>query len=220
VVVFIDDDVRLAPGFLAAHAANYRDPRVWAVAGRTFQPGGWSVPRPRGPRPRLLDYRYLALDGSERIEGIASFIGCNHSVRRERIVSLGGYDENYIGWAYREDTDAAIRIWKAGGTIVYDPKASLEHLAAPQGGCRIEKDRAEWTVSFPSVYFAFRHHFPGSEFWRQTLFGNVRRWIFRRDNVIRPWRLPGALTSYLYAVLRAALLAARQSGPRGGTAVK
>jgi len=56
----------------------------------------------------------------------------------------------------REDSDIALRIWKSGGIIVYDPLSGLKHLQAKDGGCRIEdrfKRVPEWQVSFPDHYF-------------------------------------------------------------------
>jgi len=47
------------------------------------------------------------------------------------------FDTNYTGSAVREESDAAYRIRKAGYKIWYEPKASLFHLVASTGGCRI-----------------------------------------------------------------------------------
>ncbi len=210
VTLFIDDDVRLTPDFVWQHLKNYRDPRVVAVAGRTVQPDGFRYPNQRRPWPRLMDYRYFPLNGTTRVEGVANFIGANHSVRSEFLRRLGGYDENYLGYAYREDSDAAIRIWKAGGIIVFDPLAALEHLAVPSGGCRLRQDGKllpEWLIALPASYFAWRHFFPKLEFWRQIALLNVRKYVLRRDNVCRPWRMPWAVLSYGYSLARSGWLA-------------
>jgi len=205
VIIFIDDDVVLVPGFVAHHRENYRDRDVVAVAGRTIQAAGWATPHRSKPWPRTLDYVYFRLDGTERVEGVANFVGANHSVRRTAIKAIGGYDENYIGWAYREDADAVLRLWKAGGKIVFDPLACLTHLAAPAGGCRVDRNvkRPEWHLSFPGSYFAFRHLFPTRQFWSDVLVWNVRRYVLRRNAVKRPWFLPWAAGSYVYAAARA-----------------
>src|SRR2546423_7403969 len=39
VVLFLDDDIVPAPGLVAAHAACYAAPDVWAVTGQVLQPG-------------------------------------------------------------------------------------------------------------------------------------------------------------------------------------
>jgi len=218
VVIFIDDDVVLDTGFVAQHASHYARRCVVAVAGRVVQANGWHYGRTPESWPRVFDYRHFRLDGIQRTEGIAVFPGGNHSVRRDTILGVGGYDENYIGWAYREDTDAAVRLWRAGGTIVFEPLASLLHLAAPMGGCRIKgRDTAkpEWMISFPASYFTIRHLLGTKEGWFDLLVGNVRRYALRRDNVLKPWRLPWALASYVYSALRAAAVAATTRNARG-----
>lgn len=210
VVIFIDDDVELPATFVHNHRRNYADPRVVAVSGRTIQPPGHRYPDAKSEWPRHLDYKYFPLNSTERKEGIASFIGCNHSVRASWITRIGGYDENYIAWAFREDADAAIRIWKSGGLIVFDPDAELTHLAIPGGGCRLKTKKRripEWHVSFPASYFACRHLLPSMEFWSQVFCRNIRRYVLRADNLLRPWRLPMAFAFYAFSLSRAVWLA-------------
>jgi hypothetical protein len=87
--------------------------------------------------------------------------------------------------------------------IVFDPAAGVTHLQAAAGGCRIPARPPEWTVSFPAVYFAARHFYPRGRYWVETFALNVRRYVLRKDNVLRPWRLPWAGLSYIYAVMKA-----------------
>lgn len=211
IILFIDDDIEIENDFVANHLANYTDPDTIAVAGRTLQPEGHRYPSRTHPWPRIMDYIYLPTNRQTRTENIAAFSGGNHSLRVNFVKSTGGYDENYIGWAFREDSDAAIRIWKAGGKIVFDPKACVKHLAIPSGGCRIKeksKKIPEWQVSFPAHYFAFRHFFPRTRFWLQTA-QSIRKYLLRRDNVFHPWHLPWAAISFAYAFGLAALRAAQ-----------
>jgi len=212
VIIYIDDDVVLVPGFVGHHRDNFADPDVVAVAGRTIQPNGWGVPHRTKPWRRELDHLYLSPDRTDRVEGIANFPGGNHAVRRDAIQAIGGYDEMYIGWAYREDSDAALRLWKAGGKIVFDPLACLTHLATPAGGCRVDRNvkRPEWHVSFPASYFAFRHLFPMRKFWSDVFVWNVRRYVLRRNALKRPWSFPWVAASYVYAAAKACRLARQE----------
>jgi GT2 family glycosyltransferase len=199
IVIFIDDDVILTPGFIANHLRNYADVAVSAVAGRIIQPKHntrQACNSARAGRSHLFDYLSLTMDSTQRVEWIANVGGCNHSVRRRQILALGGYDEHYVGWAFREDTDLAMRLWKSHANIVFDPDACLTHLAAPAGGCRIHA-LPEWQVSFPANYFAFRHFYPSRHFWADILCRNVRKYVFRKTNVLNPWRLPWAAAHYV-----------------------
>jgi GT2 family glycosyltransferase len=203
IVVFIDDDVRLPSDFLWQHLKNYRDNTIHSVAGRIIQPAGYRYPKRKTAWPKMLDYLYFPLNATQRHTGIATFGGGNHSIRTDFIRTLGGYDENYLGYAFREDSDAAMRIWKAGGVILFDPLASLEHLAAPSGGCRVNSsthETPEWSVSWPAHYFAWRHFFPLPSFWYQTLIHNPRKYVLTRRNLRHPWRVPWSLVSYVYSL--------------------
>jgi GT2 family glycosyltransferase len=208
IVIFIDDDVILPKDFLKKHSANFKDPEVDAVAGKVRQEDMSGFPRPsRGLKwPKLLDPLYFSVDGDRRVEGIATFRGCNHSVRTGKILELGGYDENFIGNAVGEENDLALRLWKSGGKIVFDPEAVLFHLVSPSGGCRVHgvrKKMPEWVVYFSNNYFAFRHYFPSAIFWYLTLWGSFWDYAFRKANREHPWKLPWAVLSYVYAWLRA-----------------
>lgn len=215
VIIFIDDDVELPRDFAGKHLSNYANEKVQAVAGGVEQENKPVFPKPPagGGWPRLLDYKYFSVYDEGRTEGVATFMGCNHSVRVETLRKLGGYDTHYIGSAFREDTDMAVRIWKSGGLIVFDPEARLKHLAAPTGGCRInnrQKVNPEWWIAFNRNYFAFRHLFPKIEFWRLILFKDLRESVLRKSNLFHPWRVPWALLSYGYSICRAAITALRK----------
>lgn len=212
ILIFIDDDVKLPKEFVGKHLSNYADEKVQAVAGGVDQENKPRFPKPPagGKWPRLFDYKYFSVYDQKRTEGMANFMGCNHSVRVEILRRLGGYDTNYIGSAFREDTDMAVRIWKSGGVIVFDPGARLQHLATPTGGCRINvplKTNPEWWVAFNRHYFAFRHLFPGSEFWWLILFRDMRESVLRKGNLFHPWRIPWAFLSYNYSAFRAGWVA-------------
>jgi hypothetical protein len=47
------------------------------------------------------------------------------AVRRKWFEMLGGFDESLF--IYYEDTDLSLRIWEAGGRVVFEPHALVEH---------------------------------------------------------------------------------------------
>jgi GT2 family glycosyltransferase len=160
--------------------------------------------------PRVMDALFFNHSSNDRVEGIASFKGGNHSVRVNDVKEIGGYDEHYIGMAHREESDFAIRLWKSGRLIVFDPDAGLVHLGAPAGGCRHKEGKKqvlkEWMITFPSLYFMFRHWFPNRWFFYFVFIVSFRAYVLRRENVVHPWRLPWAVLSYMYSVLRALVM--------------
>jgi len=201
IVIFIDDDVELAPGFVAAHAANFQEESVWAVCGGITERD--VAVRPIVPRTwaKVLDYRRFDPGWNIRIEDFGSLKGCNHAVRRSAVLALGGYDEGYTGVALREEGDLAMHILRAGGRIVFDPKARLHHLRAPAGGCRVSQWGA-WSAGCCSLRFAMKHHgLLGPYIWAE-LWHAYRLGVLNKNNLIRPWRLVGRTMRFAACALR------------------
>jgi len=214
ILVFLDDDVRLYPGCLAAHLRNFADPAVVAVTGRVKQPPD-TMPRPR-LRPVSEDSRYLDFnfDGEHRRIGLARVSGCNHSVRVEAIRQLGGYDERYAA-GFCEDLDIGVRIYRAGGLIIYDPEAVTEHLLRLEGGSRLSVGRDAETLLEERMhhfsYFLFKNFFPRAHFWSRFLYRHPRRFVVNRAGLRQPWKLPARLYRYLRAAWRAFHLSRHES---------
>lgn len=135
VIVLVDDDIRVeAPDFLAAHARNYDDPTVGAVAGRVLD-----AARPTtGPRdPRSADpvwgFFHSGWTHGERCE-VTTAPGANMSVRRALFLAVGGADERFAGNAFRWENDLCLRLRRAGARVVYDPTPTVLHFYASPGG--------------------------------------------------------------------------------------
>jgi GT2 family glycosyltransferase len=209
VVIFIDDDVRLSPGFVAAHRRNYEaDPAVVAVAGRVEQRLGWGKQRrlPSG-RPEFEKF-FIPLDGRERQEGVANFGGANHSIVAAKALGWGGYDERFSGVALREETDLALRVYYGGGKIVFDPSASLFHLSVPAGGCR-PRSIYDLSAAQALLLFAFKH----ARFLRSATVSEV--WLALRLSALHkaamksPRRIPVLLVLFVCVAARSAFRAMR-----------
>ncbi|MCU1233186.1 MAG: putative glycosyltransferase [Candidatus Solibacter sp.] len=205
IVLFLDDDVIPEPGLIAHHRSNYEHSTVDAVAGRTMGFKPCRISRRVNLTPDA-EYRYFDFAASARRERVVALLGANHSVRRATALAIGGYDENYLGWAFREETDLALRLYRNSRLIVFDPRAAVLHLAEPSGGCRIsgfQRMFQEWKVSFPAHYFAWKHLFPARDFWRE-IGETFTRSVLCKKNARAPHRLPLAVGSYLFALVYAA----------------
>mgnify|MGYP006286957677 CR=1 FL=1 len=201
IVLFLDDDVRIPDGFIEAHLAPYGDPAVAAVAGQTFHSADKTTP-PTLDTPHERSRPHFDPD---RPAGPATrFVGCNHSVRREAAIAIGGYDEQFVRSANFEESDLAQRLIDSGHTIHYEPRAWLVHLLAPSGGCRVTAAPAwsEWPKAANFLLFALRH--PGQKADARFCFSRSLRAVpLRKDNITKPWRQPGAWYSWCRAFLYA-----------------
>ncbi|MDQ6641481.1 MAG: glycosyltransferase [Actinomycetota bacterium] len=142
VVAFLDDDARARPGWLAAHAAAYDDPRVLGVGGR-LEPT-WDTGRP-GWFPHDFDWVVGCSHTGVPVSPaeIRNPIGANMSFRTDVLREAGGFSEDLGRVGTRplgcEETEASIRVGqrRPGGVIWYVPDAVVDH--------RVTAERARWS---------------------------------------------------------------------------
>jgi GT2 family glycosyltransferase len=210
-VLFLDDDVIPVSNLMAAHLSIF-DNNVCAVVGQVLQPGEEPVDREhRGSVNGLnsdMDFCFRSTHPSP----VTNVMAGNLSVNRELALRIGGFDENYVGVAYRFETDFAKRLSKVG-KIMYAPDASIRHLRAPSGGTRtwgnhLTSHRPEHSVG--DYYFSMRHGRPieAFQYRMRRLFTSVAT----RFHATHPWWIPPKLIGELRGWWWARQLAKR--GPK------
>jgi GT2 family glycosyltransferase len=164
IVLFLDDDVQLPPGFLAAHAQNYLEqPEVGAVAGRVFDrmkladaiPGlAIEYLPPEAMDPGIAWY-HIDLVHAVKPQQVLTARGCNMSFRRDIFARYNvWFDERFRGSAVREESDFCLRLRRTGLKIWYDPQANLVHLGEETGGCH---DISTRSLSYQITFY--HNHF-------------------------------------------------------------
>ena len=214
VVLFVDDDVIPDPELVAAHAERHRtDEGTWAVAGQVLQPGE----TPRSPNGYVSKTGFHAdLDfpfWSDVPAWISNVMAGNLSVKGDRVIEIGGFDERFHGVAYRFETEFARRLTAGGGRIRFEPRASIRHLQAARGGTRATGSHlssASPRFGMGDYYFAMR-----SGWSLQTVAYMLRR-PFRevrtRFHLAHPWYIPVKLIGEARAFCSA--LNAYRKGPK------
>ncbi|HTU71863.1 MAG TPA: glycosyltransferase [Candidatus Baltobacteraceae bacterium] len=112
-VLFVDDDVQLPPGFLAAHETAHSTGNL-VVNGPIINVSSYEA----RPRPVLGNYSGAFL------------CTCNVSVPKHAIEAVGGFDEAFhlYGW---EDTELGVRLREAGLRRRFAWEAYLWHIKVP-----------------------------------------------------------------------------------------
>lgn len=118
-VCFLDDDVVPGPEWKSALAIDLKAAEAADAAGSQAV---IEVPARRSRRPTDDERRTLRLSA-------AQWITADMAYRRDMLVAVGGFDERFPR-AYREDSDLAVRIVAAGGTIVRGERRSTHPVAA------------------------------------------------------------------------------------------
>ena len=209
-LLFLDDDVQPTPGFIAAHAELHHDPSVWVVVGQIIQP--WQQPEdlPR-PEPTTglradLDFPFHSTRECVILNGMSGHM----SVRRDRCLAVGGFDENFKGAAYRFDTEFARRVIRNGGKVLFSPNPSLKHLRVARGGTRLIGNHlasADPIHGVGDYYFALQLA-TGWERWSyigKRMFREVRTKFHLRH----PWYIPVKLLGEVRALCWALSLSAK-----------
>ena len=138
IIAFIDDDAFACPEWASQLLETYDQGglTVGAVGGRALnrQPneateGVTEIGKLK--RNGMLT-GYFAADPGKTIE-VDHLMGCNMSYRREVLIHLGGFREDCTGISgVREDSDMCLRVGRAGHRLLFNPRACVDHLGAPQ----------------------------------------------------------------------------------------
>jgi GT2 family glycosyltransferase len=193
--------------------AHSQDLTVWATVGQIIQPWQQSEfiepPRELTGLQRDFDFPFHSTVTAE----VENIMATNLCVNRERALSIGGFDENFVGSAYRFESDFARRVIAAGGRIQFVGSAAIDHLRANEGGTRAYGNHLTSSSpvhGFGDYYYAFRHG-SGSEAWRYS-FRRMFREVRTRFHLTHPWWIPVKLLGEMRA-LRAGRRQARL-GPK------
>lgn len=183
-VIFIDDDVRIAPDFVARHVeAHYQWEERSATWANGLPVGGISGAdlSPRTPTWESIQARWAAHDGEQASEWndtweVPWLTGCNMSFRREVLLKAGGFDERFTGGAWGEDVDISLSVRALGYRLMMEKALGLWHHQAPGGGgehrARNEEVKqrqrmAAWLYLIRKHWHAFGHREAGWRLWRQ-----------------------------------------------------
>ena len=139
ILVFADDDIIAAPGWLRAIHKTFKDPTVALV-------GGKILPKWEGDVPKWIDFfrnqteygwtigHLSLLDlGDIRKEIPAHYVyGCNFSIRKSVLFECGGFHPDAMPQElikYRGDGETALsrKITEKGHRAVYEPEATVFH---------------------------------------------------------------------------------------------
>jgi GT2 family glycosyltransferase len=149
-VLFVNNDAALEPGAIHQLVATaLRSRSIGAVGGKLVYPDGrlqeagsiiWSDGScdayGRGGDPAAPQYNF------ERAVDFCS--AALMLTRRAVFEELGGFDERYRP-AYYDDADYCVRVWTAGHSVVYQPKAAAIHYefgsTSPEASMELQTGR-------------------------------------------------------------------------------
>ncbi len=131
IVVLLNNDMRVEPGFLQPLLQHFTDPLVFSVSCQIF----FSDPGKRREETGLTQAWWE--DGRLKVrhrvdDAITSVYPCfypgggSSAFHRRKFLELGGFDE-LLRPFYYEDTDLGYMAWKRGWKVLYEPRSVVFH---------------------------------------------------------------------------------------------
>lgn len=133
IVAYVDDDGIVDENWIKYLAQPYEDDNVGGVGGRIIPDG---QQKNNHTNVKLHAIGKLSKDGSvssnfdlflKRPVDVDHIAGGNMSFRRDLLLRIQGFDENFKGTCFREDADVSARVRKLGYKLVYQPEALVWH---------------------------------------------------------------------------------------------
>jgi len=134
-VAFVNNDCLLPEDWLVTTIRHFEDPAVGLVGGgehlwRTEQDLARQSEPVESPFLSVLELNFgngscHALRSQLPAGPVGSLMGSNLLARTSLIRELGGFDKDFF--AYWEDTDLCARVMARGFSLVYEPRASIQH---------------------------------------------------------------------------------------------
>ncbi|MDQ7849525.1 MAG: glycosyltransferase [Armatimonadota bacterium] len=149
VLLFLDADVRPAPGFVAAHLRHHAGPGAVGVQGRTLQD-------PRTLVTLFMRTSHMMPDLTVRRRQRLSpyhVVTRNFSVTASAFHAAGGFDEGFVGYGW-EDIELGLRLRRAGVALRYEPAALAYHLDVQT----LDEARAKLRQAGAGAVYFWRKH--------------------------------------------------------------
>lgn len=148
IIAFLDDDAIPTRYWLENIVKGYSNPEIVGVGGPCI-----NVDESFTIKEKIINNtenrNYFKSSGDIRCDGrkwippekveTQIMLGGNMSFLTNKLREVGGFDENYKGCAFREETDPQVALIKKGYKFLYEPKALVHHVQTSKGGINKEK---------------------------------------------------------------------------------
>jgi GT2 family glycosyltransferase len=162
IVAYIDDDVLVSKDWSKYILEPYKDKRVSGVVGRVIpydDVGAAYLPAKHRAIGKVFNNGLILGNfdiPTQHPTEVDTLIGCNMSFRRDALIEVGGFDENFRGSCFRDDTDISLRLKRLNYKLMYHPKAIVQHKFK---GKTVDNKWFYWTV-YNHTYFYLKNFKP------------------------------------------------------------
>ena len=193
VVVLLNNDLRLAPGFLPALLRHFERPDVFSVGAtsRDWDDTAYTC----GPARLHHHHGVYHWDWERNRQELSPTLftsGGFMAVDRRRFLELGGFNRLFFP-GYGEDLDLCFRAWRKGWQCLFEPDAVVYHRENGTFSARAQRlmERSQWLFQWsslpPSAGVLERTAMTALTALRRLSSGDPG-WLLRRSQVKSEWR--------------------------------
>jgi glycosyltransferase involved in cell wall biosynthesis len=160
VVAYVDDDIIASRSWSKYIVEPYREPTVGGVGGRVVPTSSSKSELNTSSKfnevGRVYENGFVLNNYDTSAESnveVDTLIGCNMSFRTSYLRKAGGFDENFQGSCFREDTDVSLRVKSQNCKLVFSPKALVWHRYK---GKAVNHQWFYW-YTYNHFYFCFKN---------------------------------------------------------------
>jgi GT2 family glycosyltransferase len=127
IIILLNNDLRLDPGFIAPLISHFKSPDVFAVSASSWDWEG----NEKSSGPSALTFRNgfynWSFNKKRQVRCYTLFAsGGFMAVNRKKFIQIGGFSRLYYP-AYCEDLDLCFRAWRKGWSCIYEPTSIVWH---------------------------------------------------------------------------------------------
>ncbi len=164
IVILLNSDMRVEPGFLPPLLTHFSDPHVFSVSCQIF----FSDPGKRREETGLtqawweggrLKLRHRVDDAITSVYPCFYPGGGSSAFARRKFLELGGFDHLFKPFYY-EDTDLGFMAWKRGWKVLYEPASIVFHEHRGTIGKKFTTEFIQGTLKKNAVLLGWKniHH--------------------------------------------------------------
>jgi O-antigen biosynthesis protein len=161
IVVLLNSDMRVDPGFLAPLLEGFTDSDIFSVSCQIF----FSDPNKLREESGLTQSWWQ--DGSLRVRhridpAVEDLFPCSYggggscAYDRRKFLELGGFDE-LLAPFYLEDNDIGFLAWKRGWRVLYQPRSVVYHEHRGTIGKRFTQEQIEAVLKKNFILFCWKN---------------------------------------------------------------
>lgn len=171
IVVLLNNDVVVQPGFLAPLLRGFEQPDVFAVTSQIFN---YDQSKPRqetGKTFGMMMFGCIHVGhaqptyADEKRKYVPAFYahGGSSAFHRAKFLKLGGFSEIYYP-AYVEDADLSYRAWKSGFRVLFCPASQVVHKHRSTNATKLGNSKIDYLITRNLFLFFWKNVTSGKLF--------------------------------------------------------